>query len=80
MAKYGQMPISQTMDLSILGDIMTEANLSALEAAQQPDVVVIANSEGYYGDLNTALRSGNDDLCLGDITAEEFCQRMEEAA
>ena len=80
MAKYGQMPISQTMDLSILDEVMTEANLSALRAAQEEDVVVIANCEGYYGDLNTALRSGNDELCLGDITAEEYCQSMEEAA
>ena len=72
--------VYQALDLSILDEVMTEANLSALRAAQEEDVVVIANCEGYYGDLNTALRSCNDELCLGDITAEEYCQIMEEAA
>lgn len=80
IAKYGMMPISQTIDTSILADVMTPANLSALEAAQQDDVVVVNSTEGYYGDMNTALRDCNDLLCLGDITAEEYCQRMEEAA
>ena len=80
VAKYGRMPISQAMDLSVLNDVMTVANLSALEAAQQDDVVIIPSTESYYGDLSTALRNSNDELCLGDITAEEYCQAMEETA
>ena len=80
IAKYGSVPISTSVDPDLVADFMTAGNLSALKAAQQDDVLVLPFVEGYYGDMDTELRSCNDDLCLGDITASEYCQRMEEAA
>ena len=80
IAKYGQMPISQTMDPSILTEVMTPANLSALMAAQQDDVVIVRSTESNYSELNKKVKECNDYLCLGDITAEEYCQRVEEVA
>ena len=80
IAKYGIMPISTAMDPTVVADIMTPANLSALEAAQEDDVLVLPYVEGYYADMNDSVRSCNDDLCLGDITAEEYCEIMEETA
>ena len=80
IAKYGQMPISQIIDTSILSDIMTPANLSALQAAQQDDVLVLTSTETNYHDVNMAVKESNDYLCLGDMTAEEYCQTVEEAA
>ena len=80
IAKYGSMPASTQMDTSVVSEIITPANLSALEAAQEDDVLVLPFVEGYYGDMNTELRSCNDDLCLGDVTAEEYCERMEATA
>ena len=80
IAKYGSMPISTAMDPAVVAEIMTPANLSALEAAQEDDVLVLPFVEGYYGDMNTELRSCNDDLCLGDVDAAGYCERMEAMA
>ncbi len=80
IASKGQMPISQVMDTSILTDIMSEANLSALEAAQQDDVIILTSTEGNYADMTNKIKECNDNLCLGDMTAEEYCQAMEETA
>ena len=80
LAKYGKMPVSQTLDTSILADVMTPANLSALESAQQDDVIILNTSEGYYPDMTNKVKECNDNLCLGDMTAEEYCQAMEETA
>ena len=80
IAKYGQMPISRIMDTSILSEIMSEANLSALEAAQQEDVIILNSTESYYPDMTNKVKECSDNLCLGDMTAEEYCQAMEETA
>lgn len=80
IAKYGSMPISKTLDTELVKETITPTNLTALLAAQEEDVIAVFNVEDYYVSLADELKSCNDDLCLGDITAEEYCERMEAAA
>lgn len=80
IAKYGSMPISKTVSADAVKEVISPANLTALLAAQEDDVIAVYNVETYYSDLTKQLTQCNDDLCLGDITAEEYCEKMEAAA
>ena len=80
-AKYGSFPISQAMDASIVEEYMTPANFTAFQAAQESDVEFLSNGpESWYGDLQDAVKVNNDNICLQDMTPEEYCEAIEAAA
>lgn len=81
LAKYGSFPISKTMDASIVEEYMTPTNFTAFQAAQEPDVEFLSNGpESWYGYLQDAVKVNNDNICLQDMTPEEYCEALEAAA
>ena len=81
LAKYGKFPVSKVLDPASVKEYMTEANYSAFEAAQQPDVEFLSNApQSWYGYLQEAIIIEHDNLVLQEITPEEYCERIEASA
>ncbi len=81
LAKYGKFPVSKVLEPASVKEYMTEINYTAFEAAQQPDVEFLTNGpQSWYHYLQDAIIRENDNLALGEITPEEYCERIEASA
>lgn len=78
IAKYGSMPAASTVNLEEVKEYMSPINFTALEECNREDVEYVFNAaEAWYGPLNNAMRFCNDELVLGDMTAQDYCEYIE---
>lgn len=81
VAKYGSFPVSSKITQEDVAGYMTPAMTSALEAAASGKVKFVSNNpESWYAGMWPTLQDGITNLVLQDITPEDFCQSMEDAA
>ena len=81
VAKYGSYPVSSKISEDDVAEYMTPAMASALDAAADGKIKFVSNNpENWYAGMWPTLQDGITNLVLQDITPEDFCQSMEDAA
>lgn len=81
VAKYGSYPVSNMVSADDVAEYLTPGMITALDAANAGSVKFVSNNpENWYAAMWPTLADGIQNLTLNDITPEEFCQSMEDAA
>lgn len=81
VTKYGALPVTNNITTDDLGDLLTDTTKTIVNAVAGDDIKFVSNNpESWYAAMWPTLQDCMANLILQEITPEEFCQTMEDAA
>jgi len=81
VTKYGSLPVSSTVTNDDIAEYLTPTTETILAEVNAGNIVYVSNDPEYwYAAMWPDLQDAITNLVLQEITAEEFCAQMEEAA